>query len=132
LAGPLTRLLLDTSVVIAGPEAIQLGPGDSAAISVITLGELHAGVRLASDLDTRALRQARLVSVRETFEPVLVDEAVAERYGEILANARASKRTSKATDLLIIATAAATGRALYTLDDAQAALARLAGVPVRS
>jgi predicted nucleic acid-binding protein len=132
LAGPLTRLLLDTSVVIAGPEAIQLGPGDSAAISVITLGELHAGVRLASDLDARALRQARLASVRETFEPVLVDEAVAERYGEILAKARASKRTSKATDLLIIATAAATGRALYTLDDAQAALARLASVPVRS
>jgi toxin FitB len=132
VAGPLTRLLLDTSVVIADPAAILLNPGDSAAISVITVGELHAGVRLANDPDVRALRQARLASVRETFQPVLVDEAVAERYGEILAAARANKRTSKATDLLIIATAAATGRALHTLDDAQAALARLAGVPVRS
>ncbi len=132
MAGSLTRLLLDTSVVIAGPAAIELGPGDSAAISVITVGELCAGVRLASDPDARALRQARLAAVRATFEPVLIDESVAERYGEILATARARKRTSKATDLLIIATASATGRALYTLDDAQAALARLAGVPLRS
>ena len=131
MAGPLTRLLLDTSVVIAGPATIRLTAGDSAAISVITVGELHAGVRLAGDPDVRALRQARLAAVRETFEPVLVDESVAERYGEVLATARGAKRTSKATDLLIIATAAATGRALHTLDDAQAALARLADVPVR-
>ncbi len=131
MAGPLTRLLLDTSVVIAGPATIRLDAGDRAAISVITVGELHAGVRLASDPDVRAFRQARLVSVRETFEPVLVDESVAERYGEVLAMAREGKRTSKATDLLIIATAAVTGRALHTLDDAQAALAQLADVPVR-
>ncbi len=131
MAGPLTRLLLDTSVVIAGPATIKLGAGDSAAISVITVGELHAGVRLASNPDVRALRQARLASVRETFEPVLVDESVAERYGEVLAMARGARRTTKATDLLIIATAGATGRALHTLDDAQAALARLADVSVR-
>jgi predicted nucleic acid-binding protein len=127
----LTRLLLDTSVVIAGAEAVQLNRGDTAAISVITLGELGAGVRLAGDPNTHAIRQARLAAVRETFEPLPVDEPIAERYGEILAAARAQKRTSKATDLLIIATAAAAGRALLTLDDAQTALARLAGVPVR-
>jgi predicted nucleic acid-binding protein len=34
------------------------------------------------------------------------------------------RRTAKATDLLIIATAAATGRTLYTLDGAQARLAQ--------
>jgi predicted nucleic acid-binding protein len=127
----LTRLLLDTSVVIAGAEAVQLNRGDTAAISVITLGELGAGVRLAGDPNTHAIRQARLAAVRETFEPLPVDEPIAEHYGEILAAARAQKRTSKATDLLIIATAAAAGRALLTLDDAQTALARLAGVPVR-
>jgi predicted nucleic acid-binding protein len=130
MAERLTRLLLDTSVVIAG-SAVKLNRGDTAAISVITIGELRAGVRLAGDPNTHAIRQARLAAVRETFEPLPVDEPVAEHYGEILAAARAQKRTSKATDLLIIATAAATGRALLTLDDAQAALARLAGVPVR-
>jgi toxin FitB len=131
MAERLTRLLLDTSVVIAGSDAAKLNPGDTAAISVITIGELRAGVRLAGDPNTQTIRQARLAAVRETFEPLPVDEPVAEQYGEILAAARAQKRTSKATDLLIIATAAATGRALLTLDDAQAGLARLAGVPVR-
>lgn len=80
----------------------------------------------------RAARQARLAAVRAAFEPIGVDEAVAERFGEILATARAQKRTSKATDLLIIASASVTGRTLCTLDDAQAGLADLAGVPVSS
>ncbi len=132
MAERLTRLLLDTSVVIAGSEAVKLNRGDSAAISVITIGELRAGVRLADNPNAHAIRQARLAAVRETFEPLPIDEPVAEHYGEILAVARAQKRASKATDLLIVATAAATGRALLTLDDAQAALARLAGVPVRA
>ncbi len=131
MAARLTRLLLDTSVVIAGFPPLRLATHDTAAISVITLGELQAGVRLAADPDTHAVRQARLVAVRQTFEPLAVDEAVAHEYGELLATARRQKRTSKATDLLILATAAATGRALLTLEDAQAGLARLAGVPVR-
>lgn len=131
MAARLTRLLLDTSVVIDGFPALRLAANETAAISVVTLGELQAGVRLAADPDTHAVRQARLAAVRRLFEPLGVDEAVAHEYGELLATARRRKRTSKATDLLIIATAAAAGRALLTLDDAQAGLARLAGVPVR-
>jgi predicted nucleic acid-binding protein len=53
-------------------------------------------------------------------------------YGELLAIARSQRRTSKATDLLIIATAAASARTLFTRDAAQASLAKLAGVPVGS
>lgn len=132
MAERLTRLLLDTSVVIAGSPALGARPGDTAAISVITLGELRAGVRVAADRETQALRQSRLAAVRATFEPLPVDESVAEHYGEILATARSQRRTTKATGLLIIATAAATGRALVTLDEAQTALARLAGVPIRA
>lgn len=123
--------LLDTSAVIASPDAIGLGPDDTAAISVVTLGELHAGVRLARDPSARALRQARLVAVRDTFVPLPVDEPIAVSYGELLSVARKKRRASKATDLLIIATAWATGRTLVTLDDAQLALARLAGVASR-
>jgi predicted nucleic acid-binding protein len=125
-----TRTLLDTSVVIASPESFSLGPADTAAISVITLGELRAGVALAGDPTARSLRQARLAAVRNAFEPLTVDESIAEFYGDVLATARSQKRPTKATDLIIIATAAATGRTLRTLDDAQASLARLVGVPV--
>jgi toxin FitB len=128
----LSAALLDTSVVIGGMQGLEMGPLQTAAISVITLGELRAGVRLAADPPTRAARQSRLNAVRQTFEPIPVDEDVAEHYGEVLAAARAVGRTTKATDLLIIATAAASGRVLLTLDARQAGLAEAVGIAVSS
>jgi toxin FitB len=122
--------LLDTSVLIASDEAGQLHLPDAAAISVVTLGELRAGVLRAREAGTRAARAGRLAAVRSAFAALPVDELVAERYGEALAAARELGRTAKATDLLIIATAAAEGRTLYTLDAAQAGLARELRVPV--
>jgi len=53
-------------------------------------------------------------------------------YAELLSITRAGRRASTATDLLIIATAWATGRTLVALDDGQASLARLAGVAVQT
>ncbi|MBA2505354.1 MAG: PIN domain-containing protein [Thermoleophilaceae bacterium] len=120
--------LLDTGVVIAHDEAAALALPGTAAISVITLGELGAGVLLAARKAVAQARARRLAAVRAAFAPLPVDEGVAERYGEILVVARSQRRTVKATDLLIIATAAATGRELYTLDAAQARLARAAGI----
>jgi predicted nucleic acid-binding protein len=123
--------LLDTSVVIAGEEAAaETDDGRTAAISVLTLGELHAGVLLARDPAVRTARQARLAAIRAAFAPLPVDEAVAERYGEVLATAREEARITKATDLLIVATAGATGRVLATRDERQARLARACGVQV--
>lgn len=110
---------------------VKLDVGQTAAISVITLGELRAGVGLARDHPTRAARQGRLAAVREAFEPLPIDESVARHYGDVLSLARSRKRASKATDLLIIATASATGRVLRTLDLGQARLAQLAGVVVQ-
>jgi toxin FitB len=122
--------LLDTSAVIGGIGALETE--ETMAISVITLGELRAGVALATDPEARAARQSRLNVIREAFEPIPVDEAVAEQYGEILASARTAGRITKATDLLIIATASATGRRLYTRDSKQAALAQASGIPVHA
>lgn len=122
--------LLDTSVLIAFGDDHDLDLPASAAISVITLGELRAGVVRARDGRTRAARQARLTAVRAAFAPLLVDESVAEHYGDALAHARGEGRSVKATDLLIIATASATGRTLHTLDRAQAGLARELGLAV--
>ncbi len=127
----MSAALLDTSVVIGGVEQLQTAVPETVAISVITLGELRAGVRLAGDPSVQAARQARFLAVREAFEPIPVDELVAEHYGEVLAAARSAGRTTKATDLLIIATAAATGRRLHTRDTRQAALAQAAGIPVQ-
>jgi toxin FitB len=122
--------LLDTSVVIATDERGDLELPDTAAISVITLGELRAGILRGADHSVRAARARRLAAVRAAFAALPVDEDVAERYGETSAAARDLGRSAKATDLLIIATAAAGGRTLYTLDAAQAGLARELGVPL--
>jgi toxin FitB len=122
--------LLDTSVVIASDKRGEMSLPASAAISVITLGELRAGILRATDDRVRAGRARRLAAVRAAFAALPVDEDVAERYGDTRAAARELGRTAKATDLLIIATAAAGGRTLYTLDAAQAGLARELRVPV--
>jgi toxin FitB len=124
--------LLDTSVLIArDPEPIDRLPA-TAAISVVSVGELHAGVLLARDPQIRAARSERLGAVRAAFAPLDVDEAVAEQYGEVLAIARRERRAAKASDLLIIATAAAHDRMLFTLDLAQARLAAAAGIPAET
>ena len=121
--------LLDTSVLIAHDKSATLELPESAAISVITLGELRAGVLMAEDESIAWDRSRRLASVRAAFAPLAVDEPVAERYGDVLATARSQRRAAKASDVLIIATAAAASRRLYTLDIAQARLAEAAGVP---
>ena len=125
-----TGSLLDTSILIATGSAAADKLPATAAISVITLGELHAGVLLARDARIADLRRGRLDAVRTAFVPLPVDELVAERYGDVLALARSQRRVVKATDVLIIATAAATERTLHTLDAAQRELARAAGVAV--
>jgi toxin FitB len=124
-----TRALLDTSLVIAASGGDGELPS-TAAISVITLGELHAGVLRAPDSAARAIRAERLAGFRATYRPLPVDQGVAEHYGRALALARAEGRGQKAADLLIIATAAATNRELHTRDAAQAKLARRLGLVV--
>ena len=121
--------LVDTSVVVAGEPFADVLP-EPVSISVITIGELRAGVLRARDRTQRDQRALRLEVVRAAFEPLPVDEHVASKYGELLAWVRDRRRSEKATDLLITATAAATDRRLYTLDRRQASLAKGAGLAV--
>lgn len=100
------------------------------AVSVITFGELRAGVLRAKTESEQSLRVARFDAILSAFEPLPVDQHVAAHYGEVLAWARDHSRSGKATDLLIIATAAATDRRLYTRDQAQASLAAAVNIPV--
>lgn len=122
--------MLDTSVVVDLLDGENLSVPDDSAISVVTIGELRAGVLRTRDGHVRALRQARLRVVRERFDPLLIDERVAEHYGRALAVARDEGRNDKATDLLIVATAMATDDPLHTRDERQAKLARRLGLVV--
>ncbi len=121
--------LLDTSVLIAASDQGDALP-DDLAISVVTIGELQAGIDLARSADEKQARAARMRLASELFDPIPITEGIALEYGHLLALARRTGRVQKATDLLIAATAAATGRTLWTRDQAQASLAGEAKIPV--
>lgn len=107
------RGLLDTSVLIADKVAPIAG---EMAISIISLAELHYGVLVAASEQTRAIRLNRLSRLQRRFDPLPVDEAVADSYGQLAAHAagRGRKPRARAMDLLIAATAHAHGALLYT------------------
>lgn len=105
--------ILDTSVLIAND--LQPLPGEL-AISVVSLAELHYGVLVAKTADARAARLARLTGLQRRFDPLPLDEPVAESYGRLAARVVATGRhpRGRVMDLLIAATAHTHGATLYT------------------
>jgi predicted nucleic acid-binding protein len=96
-------VLLDTSVLIAAEE----GPDEDAAISVISLTELHFGVLVAPDDETRALRMQRLGAIEDHFDALPFDAAAARECGRLhaLVAQRGGQPRRRALDLAIAATA---------------------------
>jgi predicted nucleic acid-binding protein len=129
------RGLIDTSVVI---DLDQIAPGGlpaELALSAVTLAELAAGPHATADPGERARRQDRLQRAESTFDPLPVDAEVARAYGRIYAAVGAAGRKARgrrAIDLLIAATALASGLPLYTRnpDDFEGASSLLEVVPV--
>ena len=107
------RVLLDTSVLIG-----ELPPPDDveAAISVVSITELHFGVLVADDDDERALRTARLSVVEATFDPLPVSVEVARAWGQLAAavTRRGGNPRRRQFDLAIAATAQVEGVPLLT------------------
>ena len=116
---PPTRRLLDTSVFLASESGRRLDEGslpDEAAISAITLGELHVGVLAARDVDTRARRLATLEAVAD-LETLPVDNAVAATWAVLRVHLAEAQRRINVNDLWIAATAVAHGLPVVTQDD---------------
>jgi len=110
--------LADTSIFIATesgrPLRADLLP-DRLAVSVITIGELRAGVLAAGDLATRDLRLATLTAAL-AMEPVPVDEEVAGAWAKLRVALRDQGRRMAINDSWIAATAIALGVPLVTQD----------------
>jgi predicted nucleic acid-binding protein len=108
--------LIDTSVLAGARDVGVLT--DGWAVSVVTVGELEAGILIASDKNTRARRVALLAAVLAEAPALPIDRHVAARYGEL----RASTGRRPSNDLWIAATALAHDFALVTADEHQAGL----------
>jgi len=111
------RALLDTSVFVAKEQGrpITAAP-EEAAVSVMTIAELHIGVLAAADPDIRAARLRTLAEVERTFEPLPVDAKVARRFAEIVVDAKRGGRRVGVIDALIAATGAANDLPVFTQD----------------
>lgn len=109
----MSRAVLDTSILIGGVADEISG---ELAISVVSLAELNFGVLVARSDEARAQRLSRLSALTRLFDPLPVDEAVAESYGRLATRVSRAGRQPRARvmDLLIAATAHAHAAALYT------------------
>ena len=113
------RLILDTGILVTAERAGEppaLDDGDDIVIAAVTVAELLVGVELASD----AQREARAAYVDRVLAEVPVepyDLTVVRHHADLLAFAHRSGRARGAHDLLIAATARATGRTILTRDE---------------
>lgn len=107
-------VLLDTSVLIGA----ERGPDEEAAISAVSLSELHFGVLVAPDEGARAMRVRRLGIVESSFDALPFDAAVARECGRLHAVVvqRGGKPRRRAFDLAIAATANVHGVPLLTFN----------------
>lgn len=109
------RALLDTSVLIGEAPS----PETEAAISVISLAELHFGVDVAREPAERALRTQRLGAIESTFDALPVTAEIAREWGRLAAavRSRGGQPRRRSLDLALAATANVHGVPLLTWND---------------
>lgn len=105
-----------------------IGDTDDVAIAAITAAELLVGVELADEA-RRERREAFVAAVLETVALEAYGLDVARAHARLLAAARRAGRPRGAHDLIIAATAVATGRPVVTAD--ASGFGDLEGVAVR-
>ena len=115
----MTTGLADTTVFIAAESGrsarLDLLP-DRLAVSVITVGELRAGVLAANDVTSRDRRLATLTSVLG-LDPVPIDQAVVETWARLRVSLRDFGLRMPVNDSWIAATAMTLGIPVVTQND---------------
>jgi predicted nucleic acid-binding protein len=128
----MSRGLADTTVFIARESGRSLEADslpDEIGVSVITIGELRAGVLAAADVGTRDRRLATLTHAL-ALEPIPVDGSVAESWARLRLLLRDSQQRMPVNDSWIAATALALGVPVVTQVDDYADVPGLAVIKV--
>lgn len=127
----MSRGLLDTSVFIAqeGRELDVSSLPDEVAVSVVTYGELRAGVLAATDVSVRSRRLSTLQTVAD-LHPLPVDTSVADEWARLRLLLAAAGRRVNVNDTWIAATALAHGVPVVTQDADYRALAEVSDLQV--
>jgi len=113
------RGLADTSMFIARESGRLIDPAglpERIAVSVITIGELRAGVLAAADIATRDRRLATLTQAL-SLDPMPVDDRVAESWARLRVELRDRGQRMPVNDSWIAATAMALAIPIVTQDD---------------
>lgn len=121
-------MLVDAERRGGGALEESISDSDDVAIAAITVAELAVGVELA---DGERRRQTRRAFVSAVLEAVSVESyglEVAYAHGALLAHTRRAGRPRGAHDLIVAATARASGREVLSADET--AFANLPGVAV--
>lgn len=117
------RILLDTNVVIFRRDIPPRYFTGEVSISAVILAELTAGVHMVAGdgpaaIEERAIRAGILQRTENEFDPIPFGAEAARMFGRMSAAVRAAGRTPRrrSADLMIAATAAVEGMALYTMN----------------
>jgi len=127
-----TAGIADTSVFIAHESGRALDARalpDELGVSIVTIGELRAGVLAAVDVDARDRRLATY-SAAHALDPIPIDEPVADAWARLRIALRDAGLRMPINDSWIAATAISLGVALVTQDDDYAAVPGLTVITV--
>lgn len=116
----MARLILDTGVVIACArgrvDLAALADTDDVALPAVALAEYLAGTLLDNDPARSAVQRTFLDEVLDVLPVHVYDRTVAEHHAALLAHVQRTGRRRGAHDLIVAATALATGRTVVTTD----------------
>lgn len=115
----MSRGLADTSVFIARESGRAISAEalpDEIGVSVVTIGELRAGVLAAVDVETRDRRLATLTEAL-VLDPIPIDGRVADSWARLRLLLRDSGQRMPVNDSWICATAMSLGLPVVTQDE---------------
>ena len=124
--------IADTSVFTARESGRALDVTalpDDLGVSIITIGELRAGVLAAADVKTRDRRLATF-SAAQALDPIPIDTPVADAWARLRIRLRDADLRMPVNDSWIAATTIALGVAIVTQDDDYTAVPGLTVIQV--